>query len=82
LPAPTAVLALSREELASYMLESMNTDPHLVSGERSENIRNYVSSVADSYGKNEQVTTCANSAWRWLVDNEYLTPDVRQVSGG
>jgi hypothetical protein len=82
LPTAGDVTALSKEQLAAYILEVLNSQPELASGDRSENIRNYMSWVNENYGKNEAVLARANSAWRWLVDNEFLTPDARQMNDG
>ncbi len=84
LPAPKDVLALSREELAACILESLNAEAATRShGEEDykEHQRNYLRTVHDIYNSRE-VEDQFNSAWRWLIEQNYLSEDTRDLNAG
>jgi hypothetical protein len=74
------VLALSREEIAGYVLESLNSDQQTAAGGK-VHTRNYMRGIKDLYGADEVVSK-VQSAWRWAADNEYLTEDVDDTNPG
>jgi hypothetical protein len=81
LPRAADVLRLSREQIASYLLEALNSDPNLASGERSQHVGNYVRAAEEWYGDRDAADRVA-SAWQWCVEREYLTRDFREPSDG
>jgi hypothetical protein len=62
------VSALSREEIASYILESLNAEAPLAAGGR-VHTRNYMRAVKESY-HDDEIVSKVQSAWRWAADNE------------
>jgi hypothetical protein len=84
LPGPKDVLALSREELAACILESLNAEAasHYHGEENyKEHQRNYLRSVDETY-KSQEVADHFNSAWRWLIEQNYLSEDTRDLNAG
>jgi hypothetical protein len=74
LPTVEAILPLSCEQLAGYILENLNAEA-VVHG-HGENAytkhqRNYLSDIEETY-KNHDVTDHFTFAWRWLVGRGYL----------
>ena len=79
-----AVLLLSREEVASYILEHLNSQAKAnYHGEDAyiEHQRNYMRAIEDTY-RNNDVTDRFNAAWRWLIERDYLAEDPGQMDGG
>ena len=77
-------MSLSREEIASYIIEQLNSAATAnYHGENAfiENQRNYMRSIEEIY-KNSEVTDRFNAAWKWLLDNGYLSEDPLQMSPG
>lgn len=84
LTTPESVLALSREELAAYILEELNARARAnYNGERNfiEHKGNYIRSVAQEY-KNEEVTARFDAAWRFLIDQTYVYEAPEQAHPG
>jgi hypothetical protein len=84
LPTAEAVLGLSREQLGGYILENLNAGAAAYyHGEDNyiENQRNYMSGAQEAY-KNNDVTDKFNSAWRWLIEQDHLAEDPRQMNSG
>jgi len=82
LPVAGDVLALSREELAGYILEDLNAEASRASyGQENykQNQRNYINGAHEAY-KNDEVTDRFTSSWRWLIEQDYLA-DVPQQGG-
>lgn len=84
LPTPADVLGLSREELAGCILELLNAEAAThYHGEENykEHQRNYLRAVDEAY-KSREVADRFNSPWRWLIEHDYLTEDIRDLSPG
>lgn len=68
--------SLSREEIASHILEHLNAEAKAYyHGEDAytEHNGNYLNRIEETYNKNRDVTDKFSGAWRWLIDQEYLT---------
>jgi hypothetical protein len=81
LPTAADVLRLGREEIAAYLLEALNSDPNLSSGERPQHIGNYVRAAEEWYGSREAAQR-VDSAWRWCADRDFLARDYAQSGEG
>jgi hypothetical protein len=80
LPTASAVLNLSRRELAAHILTTLNQD-HTVSASGQTHQGNYVRNLDREYGF-EGVQDAVVSAWNWAVQNDYLVSDPTQSSPG
>lgn len=83
LPTGADILVLTREQVAGHILIDMNAEAaSYYHGEAnySQNQRNYVNWVRDEYQSND-VDDLFNAAWRWLIEQQYLAEDTRQVVG-
>jgi hypothetical protein len=79
-----AVLSLSREQLAGYVLEDLNARAKgHYHGDRNfqENHSNYLNGVEAEY-KNQDVTDAFAAAWRFMIDQGYVSESPGQMAHG